>query len=90
MARGYVVAKETINITVGARPPVPHRIKVRDRRSGELVEMDADWNDDEGDLGIGYTFKQFQKVPANHEAVKANPSAFMAATEVDEALIVTA
>ena len=81
-----VVAREAIVINVGARPIEYGQIDVRNRRTGEMVTID-DHNVmlDEGDDGIPYAFKAFQKVNKNHPAVKANPGAFMPLDEVDEA-----
>jgi hypothetical protein len=81
-----VVARELITITVGARPIKYGRIEVRNRRTGEMTEID-DHNVmvDEGDEGVPYVFKAFQKVNKNHPAVKACPGAFMPLEEADEA-----
>jgi hypothetical protein len=81
-----VVARDAITITVGARPIEYGKITVRDRRTGELVEIDDhDVMVDEGDEGVPYAFKAFQKVNKKHPAVKANPGAFIPLDEVDEA-----
>jgi len=82
-----VAARDAIVITVGARPIEYGRITVTDRRSGERVEID-NHNDivDEGDEGMPYAFRQFQKVKRDHPAVQACPGAFMPADEVDEGL----
>jgi hypothetical protein len=84
--KGMLVAKEAIVVNVGARPVEYRKIMVTDRRTGERVEiLDTD-NDpiDEGDEGVPYAFKAFQRVNPDHPAVKANPDAFMPADEVDE------
>lgn len=81
-----VVAREAITITVGARPIEYGKITVRDRRTNEPVTID-DQNvmTDEGDDGIPYSFKAFQKVDKRHPAVEACPGAFMPLEDVDEA-----
>lgn len=83
---GQVVAKEAIVIVVGARPPVYGTIMTRDRRSGEMVEVENQ-NEivDEGASGVSYAFKPMQKVSANHPAVKDCPGAFMPLADLDEA-----
>jgi hypothetical protein len=81
-----VVAREAIVVNVGGRPTEYGKITVRNRRTGELVEiLDTD-NDpvDPGDPGTPYAFKAMQRVHKNHPAVTANPGAFMPADEVDE------
>jgi hypothetical protein len=88
MAKGsnLVVAREAVVITVGARPIEYGKLEVRHNKTGELVTID-DHNvmTDEGDEGIPYAFKAFQKVNKKHPAVKANPGAFMPLEEADEA-----
>ena len=81
-----VVAKEAIVINVGARPIQYQQAVVTDKRTGERVEIDIHENPpiDEGDEGMPYAFKAFQRVRKDHPAVKACPGAFMPADEVDE------
>jgi len=80
-----VVAREAVVINVGARPIEYAKITVRDRRTNELVEIDDhDTMVDEGDEGVPYAFKAFQKVNKRHPAVKAAPDAFMPLEEADE------
>jgi hypothetical protein len=87
----WVMAKENVCITVGARPISYRKLLVRDRHTGKLVEIDDtdsypdDPNTgrppnilDPGDEGIPYAFSRGEKVPADHEAVAANPGFFMA------------
>jgi hypothetical protein len=81
-----VVARELITVVVGARPIEYGKLTVTDRRTGDRVEIDDhDVMVDEGDEGVPYTFKAFQKVNKNHPAVKSCPGAFMPLDEVDEA-----
>ncbi len=82
-----VVAREAIVITVGARPIEYGKITVRHNKTNDLVTID-NHNDiiDDGDEGIPYAFKAFQRVPKTHPAVKANPGAFMPADDVDDTL----
>lgn len=81
-----VVARDAICVTVGARPIEYGKITVTNRRTGERVEID-DHNHmvDEGDEGIPYAFKAFQKVNRQHPAVAACPGAFMPLEEADDA-----
>lgn len=79
-----VVAREAIVINVGGRPPKYEQVTVIDRRSGQKVTINKDEPIDEGDLGVPYAFKAFQRVSKSHPAVKAAPGAFMPADEVDE------
>jgi hypothetical protein len=80
-------AREAIVVVVGARPREYGRIIVRDRRTGEYVEIDNTDSPplDEGDEGVGYAFKAFQRVSADHPAVLACPSAFVPADDADPA-----
>ena len=82
---GMVVAREAIVINVDARPIEYGKISVRHNKTGDLVTI-PNHNDivDEGDEGMPYAFKAYQKVSATHPAVKANPGAFMPLEEVDE------
>lgn len=82
---GKVVAKEAIVIVVGARPIQYGRHLVIDRRTNEPVEID-NHNDivDEGDEGVPYAFKAFQKVDKRHPAVAAAPDAFLPLEDVDD------
>jgi len=83
-----VVAREAIVITVGARPIEYQKIEVAHNRTGVLTTIDnQNVTVDEGDEGIPYAFKAFQKVPRNHPAVKACPSAFMEMDEAEAELI---
>ena len=83
--KNIVVARETIVINVGGRPIQYGQITVADRRTNEMKTID-NHNQilDDGDEGIPYVFKAFQRVNKNHPAVKACPGAFMPADEVDE------
>lgn len=80
-----VVARDAIVVNVGARPIEYAKLTVTDRRTGERVTID-DHNVmlDEGDEGVPYSFKAFQKVNKNSPAVKACPDAFMPLDEVDD------
>lgn len=83
--KGPVVAREACVIVVGARPVEYAKITVRHNKTGELVEIDNQ-NDviDEGDSGVPYAFKAFQKVNANHPAVLDSPDSFMPLSDVEE------
>lgn len=84
--KNMLVARDAIVINVDGRPAKYRKIKVRDKRSGQTVEiLDTD-NDpvDPGDPGTPYAFKANQRVHKSHPAVKANPGAFMPADEADE------
>lgn len=87
MARNssMMVAKDTICITVGARPIQYKRATVWDRRRSEPVEIDIHEAEpiDPGDDGISYTFRAGQKVPRSHDAVKACPDAFLPLEDAD-------
>jgi hypothetical protein len=80
----FVAAREAVVINCGGRPVEYGRITVRDRRSGEMVEiLDTDHDPSTpADEGVPYAFKEGQKVAADHPAVKACPGAF---TTVEEA-----
>ena len=80
-----MVAREACVVTVGARPIEYAKIRTYDKHSEKWVEIDNQMDVvDPGDDGISYTFKKFQKVSPNHEAVKDAPSAFMPFSEIDE------
>lgn len=73
-------------MVVGARPPEYGKVTVTHNKTGERVTIDNQMHIiDEGDPGVPYTFKPFQKVSSNHPAVAACPGAFMPLEEVDEA-----
>lgn len=82
---GMVVAKEACVVFVGARAPVYEQITVRHNRTGELVQMNKDQPSDPGSEGTAYTFKQYQRVPKTHEAVKTSPGSFMDIAELTDA-----
>ena len=82
--RGMVVAKEAVVVIVGARPITYEQITVVDRRTGQPVTMNSDRVEDQGDEGISYAFKAYQRVPKNHPAVKEAPGAFMEIEDLDE------
>jgi hypothetical protein len=88
---GFVVAKEAIVINVGGRPPVYRELTVTHNKTGEKVKiLDTDNEPkDAGDLGIPYAFKELQKVPKNHPAVKECPGAFIPLEEAEEMELVS-
>ena len=91
MARKYVVAKEKVVVVVGAKPIEYGKVRTRDRRTGEWVEIEnQNVIVDPGSDGVPHVFKAFQKVPANHEAVKQSPGSFMPIDDADEADLETA
>jgi hypothetical protein len=73
--KGTLVATEVICIVVGARPVKYQRRKVRDRRTGEMVEIDMtdpSWEpEDPGDDGVPYTFRVGQKIWPGHPAYES-------------------
>lgn len=88
MARKMVQAKEAIVVNVGGSPREYGKQTVTDRKTGERVVIDYTDGDFDNHVdykpevnGIPYAFKAYEKVPANHPAVKANPEAFVAADE---------
>jgi hypothetical protein len=83
---GWVVAKEACVINVGARPLEYEKVEVRNERTGEVETIDNHNNIvDEGDEGVPYAFKAFQKVNAKHAAVEAAPELFVPLDELDDA-----
>lgn len=55
-----------------------HKIIVRDRHTGRLVEIDHHERGPkvEEDPGMGYAFKRGEEVDADHPAVLQKPNAF--------------
>lgn len=82
---GMVVAREACVVFVGARPPAYEQIEVVHNRTGERVKMNKDLPSDPGSEGTAYTFRQYQKVPKTHEAVKTSPGSFISIDELTEA-----
>jgi hypothetical protein len=80
-----MVAREACVIVVGARPIEYGKITVTHNKTGEKVTID-NHNQivDQGDEGIPYAFKAFQKVSSSHPAVKDAPGCFMPLDDVDE------
>jgi hypothetical protein len=87
--RNTVEAREAIVINVGGRPVEYGRIKVRDRKTGNVVEIDDTDADpiDPGDPGVPYAFKAGEPVPKDHPAVKECPNAFVAYEGVEESAL---
>lgn len=79
----FVYAKQAIVIAVGASPVEYKRAKVMDRRRNEMVEVDLHMSKPVKDENVGthYTFAAGERVPAEHPAVVAKPTAFMVAEE---------
>lgn len=73
--RGTLVAREAIVIVVGARPIEYQRRQVRDRRTGDLVEIDMTdpgWEPaDPGDDGVPYVFRVGQRIHPGHPAYES-------------------
>lgn len=83
----WMVAKEAIVVVVGAKPPVYAEIEVKDDRTGEMKKrIESTVVVEEGEHGVGYSFRAYQKVHKSHPAVKANPGAFIPLEELDEDL----
>lgn len=83
--KGMRFAREAVVVFVGARPPVYEQVPIVHNRTGETVMMNKDQPSDPGSEGVPYTFKQYQRVPATHPAVKASPSSFMTIDEMSDA-----
>lgn len=83
-----VQAKEAIVVNVDGSPRKYGKITVTNRKTGERETIDYTDGDYERHVdyehevqGVPYAFKAYEKVPASHPAVKANPSAFVAVDE---------
>lgn len=86
-----VRAKEAIVVNVGGSPRQYGKITVMNKKTGQPETID--YTDGDFDRhkdyvhevqGVPYVFKAYEKVPANHPAVKACPGAFVAADDEDE------
>ena len=88
MARhsNMVVARETMVVVVGARPIEWQKRMVRNRKTDQIQEVELTEFDpvDPGDEGIPYAFKAGEKVPRNHDAVKASPGSFISLDEAED------
>lgn len=91
-----LVATEAIVIVVGARPVEYQRRTVRDRRTGNMVEIemtDPAWEPaDPGDAGVPYVFRVGQRIHPGHPAyasAKAK-SVFIPLAEAEEQRLVEA
>lgn len=83
---GWVVAKEACVINVGARPIEYEKVEVVNNKTNETEVIDNHNRIiDEGDEGVPYAFKAFQKVNASHVAVQESPDLFIPLDEVDDA-----
>lgn len=83
--KGTLVAKETVVVVVGAEPVEYGKITVTHNKTGERVTIDNQTDVvKEGNDGVMYSFKAFQKVNANHPAVKQNPNLFMPLEDVED------
>jgi hypothetical protein len=87
--KNMMVAREAVVVVVGARPIEYEKIMVRRNKAPhDMVEIDNHNNIiDEGDEGVPYAFRAYQRVHKSHPAVKACPGAFMPADEVDETVL---
>lgn len=83
--RGMRFAREACVVTVGARAPTFEQVPIIHNKTGETVMMNKDQPSDPGSEGIPYAFKQYQRVPANHPAVRESPGSFMKIDEMDDA-----
>lgn len=94
--RGTMVATEAIVIVVGARPVTYERRKVRDRRTGDLVEIDMTdpgWEPaDPGDEGVPYVFRVGQRIHPGHPAYDSakEKAVFIPLEEAEEQYLVEA
>jgi hypothetical protein len=73
--KGTLVATEAIVIVVGARPVKYQRREVRDRRTGNMVEIDMTdpgWEPaDPGDDGVPHVFRVGQRIHPGHPAYES-------------------
>ena len=73
--KGTLVSTEAIVIVIGARPIEYQRRKVRDRRTGDMVEIDMTdpaWEPkDPGDDGVPYVFRVGQRIHPGHPAYES-------------------
>jgi hypothetical protein len=73
--KGTLVATEAIVIVVGARPIKYQRKEVLNKRTGEMQEIDMTdpgWPpEDEGDVGVPYTFRVGQRIHTSHPAYES-------------------
>jgi hypothetical protein len=89
-SKGTLVATEAIVIVIGARPIKYQRSKVRDRRTGEMVEIDMTdpgWPpEDPGDDGVPYVFRPGQKIHPSHPAYESakGKSIFVSLEDAEE------
>jgi hypothetical protein len=94
--KGTLVATEAIVIVVGARPVEYQRRKVRDRRTGDLVEIDMTdpgWEPaDPGDDGVPYVFRIGQRIHTGHPAYESarTKDVFIPLEEAEEQQLVEA
>jgi hypothetical protein len=77
----WVMAREAVVVTCGARAPVYQTVIVRDNRTGQLAEVPLAPIEappiDEGDEGRYYAFRKHEKVEADHPAVLESPGSFI-------------
>ena len=94
MARisNMVVARETMVVVVGARPPAWKIARVYNRKTETYDDVPLTEYDpvDPGDDGVPYAFKAGEKVPRNHEAVKASPGSFISLDEAEDRNLIDA
>lgn len=94
--RGTLVATEAIVIVVGARPVKYQRRNVRDRRTGDMVEIDMTdpgWEpEDPGDDGVPYVFRVGQRIHPGHPAYDSAKAkaVFIPLEEADDQQLVEA
>jgi len=94
--RGTLVATEAIVVVVGARPVKYQRRKVRDRRTGDMVEIDMTdpgWEpEDPGDDGVPYVFRVGQRILPSHPAYDSAKAknVFIPLEEAEEQYLVEA
>jgi len=94
--KGTLVATEAIVIVVGARPIKYERRKVRDRRTGDMVEIDMtdpSWEpEDPGNDGVPYVFRVGQRCHPGHPAYESAKikDVFISLEEAEEQQLVEA
>jgi hypothetical protein len=76
----WLMAREAVVVTVGARAPVYETAIVRHRITGQLHEVPLNPERpplDPGDEGRWYVFKKGERVLSDHEACIESPGSFV-------------
>lgn len=83
--RGMRFAREACVVIVGAKPAVYEQVEVIHNKTGQPVMMNKDQPLEEAVEGMTYTFRQYQRVPATHPAVKESPGSFLKLEDMNDA-----